>query len=57
MRKTIQKSNSYRNNKKVKKDGDKAVLNYEKFSKLKIKSNKLLFTKKGLLAVSQKKQI
>ncbi len=41
--------------KKVKKDGDKAVLNYEKkFSKLKIKSNKLLLTKKEIISISKK---
>ena len=57
-RKTIQKNQTAIVSKiiqKVKKDGDKAVLNYEKkFSKLKIKSNKLLFTKKDLNGISKK---
>ena len=57
-RKTIQKNQTVIVSKiiqKVKKDGDKAVLNYEKkFSKLKIKSNKLLFTKKDVSSISKK---
>ena len=57
-RKTIQKNQTAIVSKiiqKVKKDGDKAVLNYEKkFSKLKIKSNKLLFTQKDVSSISKK---
>ena len=37
----------------VKKKGDKAVLNYEKFSKLKIKSNRVTF-KKEISNISKK---
>ena len=41
--------------KKVKKKGDVAVLNYEKkFSKLKIKSNKIFFSKKEIINISKK---
>jgi len=41
--------------KKVKKKGDIAVLNYEKkFSKLKIKSNKIFFSKKEIINISKK---
>ena len=40
----------------VKKNGDKAVLNYEiKFSKIKKKTNKIFFTSKEINAISQKK--
>ena len=39
----------------VKKNGDKAVLNYEKkFSKIKIKSVKVLFTNKEINNISKK---
>ena len=39
----------------VKKKGDKAVLNYEKkFSKLKIKSNRVTFSKKEISNISKK---
>ncbi len=41
--------------KDVKKNGDKAVINYEKrFSKIKTKSNKLLFSKKEINKISKK---
>ena len=41
--------------KNVKKNGDKAVLNYEKkFSKINTKSNKILFSKKEVNMISKK---
>ena len=41
--------------KKEKKNGDKAILNYEKkFSKVKTKSNKILYTNKEILKISRK---
>ena len=41
--------------KNVKKNGDKAVLNYEKkFSKIKTKSNKLIFSRKEINRISKK---
>ena len=57
-RKTIQKNQSssvVKILKNVKKNGDKAVLNYEKkFSKIKIKSPKISFSKKELRNISKK---
>ena len=57
-RKSIQKDqtrNVIQIIKNVKKNGDKAVLKYEKkFSKLKIKSNKILFSKKEIENISKK---
>ena len=39
----------------VKKNGDKAVINYEKkFSKIKTKSNKIFFTSKEINQISKK---
>ena len=39
----------------VKKNGDKSVINYEKkFSRIKLKSNKILFTKKEINKISKK---
>ena len=39
----------------VKKKGDEAVINYEKkFSKIKTKSNKILFTRKEINKISKK---
>ncbi len=57
-RKTIQKNQTHAVSKiiqNVKKKGDKAVLNYEKkYSKLKTKSNKILFSKKEINKISNK---
>ena len=57
-RKTIQKNQTHTVSKiiqNVKKKGDKAVLNYEKkYSKLKTKSNKILFSKKEINKISKK---
>ena len=44
--------------KNVKKNGDKSVINYEKkFSKIKTKSNKILFSKKEINKISKKTDI
>ena len=57
-RKSIQKSQTSavkRIIQNVKKNGDKAVLSYEKkFSKIKIKSNKILFSSKEINKLSRK---
>jgi histidinol dehydrogenase len=57
-RKSIQKSQTIivsKILKNVKKNGDKAVLNYEKkFSKIKTKSNKLIFSRKEIDKISKK---
>ena len=57
-RKIIQKKQTITVNKiiqKVKKKGDKAVLNYEKkFSKIKTKSNKVIFSSKEINKISKK---
>ena len=57
-RKSIQKNQTSIVNqiiKNVKKNGDKAVINYEKkFSKIKTKSNKLLFSRKEINKISKK---
>tara|TARA_B100001057_G_scaffold446593_1_gene485288 strand:- start:192 stop:1490 length:1299 start_codon:yes stop_codon:yes gene_type:complete len=57
-RKSIQKNQTNAVSKiikNVKKNGDKAVINYEKkFSKIKTKSNKLLFSKKEINKISKK---
>ncbi len=57
-RKSVQKNQTFIVSKiiqDVKKNGDKAVINYEKkFSKIKKKSNKLLFTSKDINKISKK---
>ena len=57
-RKSIQKSQTLAVNRiiqNVKKNGDKAVLNYEKkFSKIKTKSNKIFFSSKEVNKLSKK---
>ena len=57
-RKSIQKSQTSAVNRiirNVKKNGDKAVLNYEKkFSKIKTKSNKIFFSSKEVNRISKK---
>ena len=57
-RKSIQKNQTITVSKiikNVKKSGDKAVINYEKkFSKIKTKSNKLLFSSKEINKISKK---
>ena len=57
-RKTIQKQHTITVNKiiqNVKKNGDKAVLNYEKkFSKVNTKSNKIIFSSKEINKISKK---
>ena len=57
-RKSIQKKQTSAVSKiiqSVKKNGDKSVLNYEKkFSRVKLKSNKILFTKKEINKISKK---
>ena len=60
-RKSIQKSQTSTVSviiKNVKKNGDKAVLNYEKrFSKIKTKSKKILFSNKEITQISKKTEI
>ena len=60
-RKSIQKSQTSivsKIIKNVKKDGDKAVLKYEKrFSKIKTKSNKILFSNKEINRISKKTEL
>ena len=60
-RKSIQKSQTSTVSviiKNVKKNGDKAVLNYEKrFSKIKTKSKKILFSNKEITQISKKTEL